>query len=203
MSQTGLGYQLRQQLIRVSTTMYAARLFVILTFMLMTGCAMNDLPRLQSIERPVDLQRFMGDWYVIGSIPIDTWFASEANAHNAVENYVLTDDGKIQTTYTFRKDGFDGEEKQFNPVGWVHNTNTNSEWRMQFLWPFRSAYLIAYLDEDYQHTIIGVPNRTYVWIMSREPDIGEDVYERLVNVVSELGYDSSLVQRIPQQWSER
>ena len=107
MPQTGLGYQLRQELIRVSTTMYASRLFVILTSMLMIGCAMNDSPRLQSIERTVDLQRFMGDWYVIGSIPIDTWFASEANAHNAVENYVLTDDGKIQTTYTFRKEETD------------------------------------------------------------------------------------------------
>ena len=179
------------------------RYLALIVFVLINGCAMSDSLRLEAIDRSVDLQRFMGDWYVIGSIPIDTWFASEANAHNAVETYALTDDGKIQTTYTFRKDRFDGEEKQFNPVAWVHNTNTNAEWRMQFLWPFRSAYLIAYLDEDYQHTIIGVPNRTYVWIMSRAPDIGEDDYERLVNVVSELGYDTSLVQRIPQQWSER
>ena len=100
----------------VSLWRRAARFFFILIFMLMTGCAMNDLPRLQSIERSIDLQRFMGDWYVIGSIPIDTWFASEANAHNAVETYALTGDGRIQTTYTFRKDGFDGEEKEFNPL---------------------------------------------------------------------------------------
>ena len=38
--------------------------------------------------------------------------------------------------------------------------------------------------------------------MSRAPDIGEDAYGRLINVVSEPGYDSSLVERVPQQWSE-
>ena len=142
----------------------------------------------------------MGDWYVIASIPIDFFFASEAGAHNGVESYALRDDGKIATTYTFRRDSFDGEEVQFTPVGWVHNTKTNAEWRMQFLWPFRSAYLIAYLDEDYQNTIIGVPNRRYVWIMSRRPDISEEAYQSLVDRVANLGYDTDLLERVPQQW---
>lgn len=161
---------------------------------------MSNLPPLEAIDQPVDLQRFMGDWYVIGSIPIDFWFASEAGAHNGVETYELRDDGKIQTTYTFKQDSFDGEEKQFNPVAWVHNTDTNAEWRMQFLWPFRSAYLIAYLDENYEHTVIGVPNRSNVWIMSRRHDLSESEYAGLLEIVTGLGYDDSLVQRVPQQW---
>jgi apolipoprotein D and lipocalin family protein len=181
----------------------AIRLATILLSTFVSTCAMSDLAQLQAIDRPVDLQRFMGDWYVLGSIPIDFWFASEAGAHNGVESYALRDDGKIQTTYTFRRDGFNGEEIQFNPVAWVDNTETNAEWRMQFLWPFRSAYLIAYLDDDYQHTVIGVPNRSNVWIMSRRPDISEDGYASLLDIVAELGHDISLVQRVPQQWSEQ
>ncbi len=161
---------------------------------------MNDRAPLQAIDRPVDLQRFMGDWFVISSIPIDFWFASEAGAHNGVESYELRDDGKIQTTYSFRRGGFDGEEVEFNPVAWVHNTENNAEWRMQFLWPFRSAYLIVYLDNDYQHTVIGVPSRSNVWIMSRSPDISDEDYARLLGVVEELGHDMSLLQRIPQRW---
>jgi len=164
------------------------------------GCATTDLPPLEAIDRPVDLERFMGEWYVIASIPIDFWFASEAGAYNGVERYALLDDGRIQTTYTFRQDDFDGEEKQFNPVAWVHDTETNAEWRMQFLWPFRSAYLIAYLDADYQQTIIGVPNRSNVWIMSRTPELSETRYGELVDVVAELGYEPSLLQRVPQSW---
>ena len=182
--------------------MRVSRPLTLVLFTLVSTCAMSDSPRLEAINRPIDLQRFMGDWYVVGSIPIDMWFASEAGAHNGLESYVLRDDGKIQTTYTFRKDGFDGERMQFNPLAWVYNTDTNAEWRMQFLWPFRSAYLIACLDDDYQNTVIGVPDRSYVWIMSRQHDLSDEKYARLIDVVTELGYDASLVQRIPQQWPE-
>jgi apolipoprotein D and lipocalin family protein len=142
----------------------------------------------------------MGDWYVIASIPIDLWLASEAGAHNGIESYALREDGRIATTYTFRKGSFDGPEKTFTPVARVHNTETNAEWRMQFLWPFSSAYLIVYLDDDYQDTIIGVPDRKYVWIMSRSPDKTEAEYERLIEIATELGHDPSLIQRVPQQW---
>ncbi|HEY5622689.1 MAG TPA: lipocalin family protein, partial [Gammaproteobacteria bacterium] len=180
--------------------MRAVRVFAIALLALAGGCAMSSTEPLRAIDRKVDLERFMGDWYVIASIPIDFWFASEAGAHNGVETYALREDGRIQTTYTFRQDGFDGEEKQFNPVGWVHNTETNAEWRMQFLWPFRSAYLIAYLDEDYQHTIIGVPERSHVWIMSRTPDVSDSDYDRLVAIVADLGHDTNLLQRVPQRW---
>ena len=137
---------------------------------LLSGCSSNQ-EALRAIDTPVDLERFMGDWYVIGSIPIDFFFASEAGAHNAVESYSLKDDGSIDTRYRFRKDSFDGPVKSFNPTGFVYNTETNAEWRMQFVWPFKAAYLIMYLDDDYSQTIIGVPDRSFIWIMAREPDM--------------------------------
>jgi len=59
----------------------------------------------------------------------------------------------------------------FTPKGWVYNHDTNAEWRMQFGVPFKAAYLIVYLDENYQKTIIGVPNRNNIWIMSRDPQM--------------------------------
>ena len=180
--------------------MNTLRILVVATSTLFGACVMSNAQPLEAIDRHIELERFMGDWYVIASIPIDLWFASEAGAHNAVENYALLDNGKIKTTYTFRRDGFDGEEEQFNPVGWVHNTETNAEWRMQFVWPFRSAYLIAWLDENYEHTIIGVPDRSHVWIMSRSPDIGEANYNRLIEITAELGHDTKLLQRIPHRW---
>jgi len=41
---------------------------------------------------------------------------------------------------------------------------------MQFLWPFKAEYLIAYVDPDYSETIIARNNRDYVWIMARTPN---------------------------------
>jgi apolipoprotein D and lipocalin family protein len=71
---------------------------------------------------------------------------------------------------------------------------------MQFLWPFRSAYLIAYLDDDYQRTIIGVPNRDYAWIMSRSPNISSEDYANLIAEARRLGYATEKIQRVPQKW---
>ena len=176
------------------------RLATLLCLAIVGGCASPNTPPLEAMDRKVDLERFMGDWYVIGFIPVTIPFFSEEGAHNGVESYRLTKDGVIETTYTFRKGGFDGPEKRFTPKGWVHNEETNAEWRMQFLWPFKAAYLIVYLDDDYQKTIIGVPDRDYVWIMSRDPNVSDADYQELLDYVAGLAYDIERVQRVPQQW---
>jgi len=144
----------------------------------------------------VDLERFMGDWYVIANIP--TFL--EKGAHNAVENYKLNDDGTIATTFTFNADSFDGEQKEYTPKGFVLDTESNARWGMRFIWPIKADYRIVYLDEDYSLTIIGRTKRDFVWIMARSPQIPEPDYTRLMGIVSELGYDMTKVERVPQNW---
>lgn len=181
----------------------AARILAVTACIAMlSGCASTDMPDLQATAKTIEIEKFMGDWYVVGSIPIDFPLASEAGAHNAVESYSLSSDGSIDTRYRFRKDSFDGPLKEFNPTGFIYNTETNTEWRMQFLWPFKSAYLIAYVDDLYSETLIGVPNRRYLWIMSRTPDLPEPAYQALLSRSEDLGYDISKVVRIPQSWPE-
>ena len=177
------------------------RIAAFLCLAILGGCASNSVPPLEAMERKVDLERFMGAWYVIGFIPITIPFFSEEGAHNGVEFYRLTEEGVIETTYTFRKGAFDGPEERLTPRGWVYNDETNAEWRMQFLGPFKAAYLIVYLDEKYQRTIIGVPNRKYVWIMSRDPELGDADYQELLDHVARVGYDREKVQRVPQRWA--
>ena len=144
----------------------------------------------------VDLDRFMGDWYVIVNIP--TFL--EKDAFNAIESYSLDDDGSIDTVFTYRKGGFDGELKRYNPRGFIVNHETNAEWGMRFIWPIKADYRIIYLDEDYQVTIIGRNKRDYVWIMAREPIIDATEYARLEAIVAEAGYDLSKIRRVPQKW---
>ena len=144
----------------------------------------------------VDLDRFMGDWYVIANIP--TFL--EKGAHNAVENYSLNEDGTIATRFTYLEDSFDGEQKEYNPKGFVKDTTSNALWGMRFVWPIKADYRIVYLDEDYSQTIVGRQKRDYVWIMARTPTISDADYDRLVNFVYSLGYDVSKIQRVPQRW---
>jgi apolipoprotein D and lipocalin family protein len=170
------------------------RLSAIFLSVLLGACAGNQ-PPLATVDH-VELERFMGDWYVIGGI---TTFL-EKGAHNAVESYELKPDGSIATTFVFRKDGFDGEEKVHHPVGFVTDTDTNAVWGMRFVWPIKADYRIVYLTEDYSQTIIGRNKRDYVWIMARTPTISDDDYQRMLGLVESMGYDMSKVKKVPQKW---
>ena len=167
---------------------------VVAASILLAGCA-SDAPEMPTVEH-VDLERFMGPWYVIANIP--TFL--EKGAHNAVETYRLNDDGTIATTFTFNKDSFDGEQREYNPKGFVLDTETNARWGMRFIWPIKADYRIVYLDADYSQTIIGRQKRDFVWIMARTPTIPDESYDKLVKRVADLGYDTSQLRRVPQKW---
>ena len=141
-----------------------------ITITLLTAC--SSQPPMATVDK-VDLQRFMGDWYVIANIP--TFL--EQGAHNPVESYALNADGTIATTFTFNADSFEGEKKIYHPKGFIRNTESNAEWGMQFIWPIKADYRIVYLDDDYQYTVIGRNSRDYVWIMARNAQIpGSDLW---------------------------
>lgn len=161
---------------------------------LMSACQASQ-PPLKTVQS-VDLEKFMGDWYVIANIP--TFI--EKGAHNAVESYRLDDDGTVATTFTFRDGSFKGVEKKYTPRGFVLNSDTNAEWGMQFVWPFKGDYRIIYLDENYSTTIIGRDKRDYVWLMARNPELPVNEYEKAVQFIVDAGYDRSQLQRVPQRW---
>jgi apolipoprotein D and lipocalin family protein len=169
-------------------------LMTVLLSVAAVGCAGNQ-PPLQPVPY-VDLERFMGDWYVIANIP--TFL--EKDAHNAVESYELNDDGSIATTFIFRKGSFDGKLKTFNPKGFVTDTVSNAVWGMRFIWPIKADYRIVYLDDDYGRTVIARNKRDFVWLMARTPTISDSDYAELVDLIESLGYDISKLRKVPQQW---
>ncbi len=160
----------------------------------LSACAAKG-PEMKTVDY-VDLERFMGSWFVIANIP--TFLEKEA--YNAVETYSLNDDGTIATKFTFRKGGFDGKEKEYNPKGFIANPTTNALWGMRFVWPIKADYRIVYLDENYETTIVGRQDRDFVWLMSRSPSVSEEEYQRLVIFIESIGYDISKLKRVPQQW---
>lgn len=146
----------------------------------------------------VDLEKFMGSWFVHGYTPI----LVDKEAHNAVEHYYLNDDKHVETTYQFRKGGFAGDLKSYTPKGFpVQDDASQARWKMQFIWPFKSDYVIIDVTDDYQSTIIGHPSRKYTWIMSRSNEIDDKTYAAQLEKLDEAGYETSIVQRLPQDWS--
>jgi apolipoprotein D and lipocalin family protein len=160
-----------------------------------TGC---QTPQPITTVSAVDLERFMGEWYVIASIP--TFFEKEA--FNALEHYQLDPDGTVATRFTFNKGSFDGPRKEYNSRGFVREGSGNAVWGMQFVWPFKAEYRIIYLSEDYSQTVIGRTKRDYVWVMARTPSIPQSDYARILEFIARVGYDVGQLRSVPQQPDE-
>lgn len=163
--------------------------------LLLSACqAAPPLPPLPTAGT-VDLQRFMGQWYVIANIPT----LIEQDAWAAVENYQLRADGRVATTFTYNDGSFDGPRKTVTSTGFVRDMKTNAVWGMQFIWPVKAEYVITWLDENYTQTIIGRNKRDYVWVMARTPTISAADYNALTERIRILGYDLSKLRRVPQR----
>jgi apolipoprotein D and lipocalin family protein len=170
--------------------------FTILAFLLsLSSCStMPKLPPLKTVDH-VDLHRYMGDWYVIGTIP---WFVEKDNV-GTMDIYKMRADGKIEIQYVFHKKSLDAPRKQMKATARVVNTRTNAEWAVQFLWPFEAPFLVIDLSPDYKTTTIGYPNRNLIWIMSRSPTMSEKDYASALAKAREQGYDISRIVRVPQK----
>ena len=180
---------------RRSSAARARRCFVpaiaIVLALLLSGCA-SRLPPLPTVEN-LDLNRYMGKWYVIACIP--TFIETEA--YNAVETYRLESDGTIDTVFTFNQGSFDGPAKRYNPRGFVRDPVHKSTWGMRFVWPFQAEFLVTHVDPDYTRTVIGRNKRDYLWIMARTSEIPAADYDRLVRELAALGYDAAKIRRVP------
>jgi apolipoprotein D and lipocalin family protein len=177
--------------LKIITVRIFRAISLILTLILVSGC--QTMKPIHTVEY-VDLNRFMGDWYVIANIP--TFI--EKDAYNAIETYRLEDDGTVATTFRFNKGSLDGPIKKYHPRGFISDKKSNAVWGMQFVWPFKAEYRIIFLSGDYSKTVIGRSKRDYVWIMARKPAISDEEYKAILGFLQEQGYDPKKLQKVPQ-----
>jgi apolipoprotein D and lipocalin family protein len=139
----------------------------------------------------VDVQRYLGTWYEIATIPQ----RFQKGCVGVTAHYSPRADGDIDVVNVCRKNSLDGKERSVRGKAWVVDKTTNAKLRVRFFWPFSGAYWIIELDKDYQWAVVGHPDRTYYWILSRTPQMDPAVYTELIRRAAEKGYDTSRIKR--------
>jgi apolipoprotein D and lipocalin family protein len=142
----------------------------------------------------VDLDRYMGDWYIIANIP---YFEEEGRVAG-MERYTRREDGKIDHTCMFQMESFDARVKEWHAVAEVTNTTTNAEWNVQFFWPFKLEYRIIDLAPDYSWAAVGHPSRKYFWVLARTRALDESTYQGVLDRAAAQGFDLSEVTLVAQ-----
>ena len=172
-------------------------LLIILTIITSCQTGSYKMPKdVQSqVVSEVDIKRFMGDWYVIASIP--TPF--EKGVYNGLETYTWNQkEQRIDVSFTYRKDGFNGEKKEITQKGWIEDPVGKAHWKVQPFWPLKFDYLVIDLAKDYSWTTVGVPDKSYVWIMARKSTMDAEDYRQATERIRALGYDLEKLKKVPQ-----
>lgn len=150
----------------------------------------NELPPLQTVER-VDLDRYVGLWYEIGRYPN----RFQKGCLDSTAMYTARPDGKIDVLNSCR-DEHDGSLREAKGRAWVVDNTTNARLKVSFFWPFRSDYWIIDLGREYEYAVVGTPDRKYLWILSRTPEMSTDILEKILQNVEKQGFvrDNILLQ---------
>jgi apolipoprotein D and lipocalin family protein len=154
------------------------------------AAASSNLPPLQTVPR-VDLDRYMGTWYEIASFPQ----RFQKGCVASMATYTLRNNGKVAVLNQCRNETLDGKLRSAKGTAWVVDTRTNAKLKVSFFWPFSGDYWIIDLGPKYEYAVVGHPKRTYLWILSRRPQMDEGTYEAILQRLKAQGYDLSRLQK--------
>jgi len=109
----------------------------------------------------------------------------DEGAEDGVKTYRLREDGNIDIDYTF---SINEELESHRQTGIVQPDQSNAKWRLKYNWLLSfDYYLIVELDPEYHYTVIGVPSRSFVWIMSRKKKMDEVLLKEIFTRLKEKG----------------
>lgn len=149
------------------------------------GCASSgDLPPLKTVAK-IDLNRYLGKWHEIARF--DARF--QRGCVGSTAEYALLPDGRISVKNTCHKETTDGELKEATGIAWIDDPAEPAKLRVRFFWPFSAAYWVIALDDDYRWAVVGHPSRDYLWILSRTPTMEEELYQKILALITEQRYD--------------
>lgn len=168
---------------------YFILLIVITLFgLLLNGCAITGSPVLDNIQTvdQVDLERYSGVWYEIASLP--TWFAKDLVCVTATYN--LQEDGKIEVINQGYKGSPDGKLDKITGTAWIPNPEESGQLKVSFFPLISSQYNIITLDEEnYSYAMVTGNNYKFLWILSRTPQMDQDIYNSLIQQADDWGYE--------------
>lgn len=149
----------------------------------------------KTVVKDLDLNKYMGTWYEIARF--DHFF--ERDLVGVTASYSFRDDGLIEVINRGFEDSLDGERTEAIGKVKIPDPTEPTKLKVSFFWIFYSDYFIMELDKDYQWAVIGSSSDSYLWILSRTPQIAEELYTSLLKGLRKRGYDTNQLIKVKQK----
>ena len=130
----------------------------------------------------VELEKYLGKWYEIAHLPA----RFQEGCTDTSATYTLSEDGSISV---FNECIRNGKMKRAKGKAKVVDRHSGAKLKVTFFWPFYGDYWIIDLGKDYDYAVVGTPNRKYLWILSRTPQMDDKLFSQLVESVKSKGFD--------------
>jgi len=141
-----------------------------------------DLP----VAPHVELDRYLGEWYEIARMPV----RYEKGCYGTRAIYAKRDDGDIDVLNICHKGSPTGELEIAKGKACVVDTETNARLKVSFFWPFSGDYWILEVGPQYEYALVGTPDRSGMWILSRTPEMDKALSSKLIRRAEELGFNT-------------
>jgi apolipoprotein D and lipocalin family protein len=129
----------------------------------------------------VELDKYLGKWYEIAHLP----FRFEDDCTDITATYGLSK-GNISVLNECLRDG---KLKQAKGKAKVVDKNSGAKLKVSFFGPFYADYWIIDLGKEYDYAVVGTPNRKYLWILSRTPQMDDKLFSQLIESAKSKGFD--------------
>lgn len=160
--------------------------YMLLSTIIATITACSTIPKGVTAITNFEKDRYLGKWYEIARFD----FRFEKGLNNTTAEYSLRDDGKIKVVNR----GFNYEKKEWKESegkAKFAGADNVAMLKVSFFGPFYAGYNVIALDKDYKYALVAGDSYKYLWILSREKTIPEDVKSNYLKIAKEAGFNTS------------
>lgn len=154
---------------------------------LLSGCL--GVPDKVNVVSSVDANQYLGTWYEIARLD----HSFERDLEQVSASYSKNTDGSIKVI----NKGYNAKSKEWSEaVGkayFIDPPNADGTFtgklKVSFFGPFYGAYNIMELDKPYyNYVMVCGPDKEYLWILSRTPQLTYPIKQELVSKAKSLGF---------------
>jgi apolipoprotein D and lipocalin family protein len=142
----------------------------------------------------VDLKRYSGKWFEIAKLP--TKFQKQCVGNTSATFNTMVENNRLQVLNSCLQKN--GKVDQLRGEAKVIDARNNAKMKVSFPKFSSDSYWIVDLDQNYQYAVIANPNREYLWILSRTPQMNDAIYQQILRRIETMGFKPNKLVKTPQ-----
>lgn len=144
----------------------------------------KNKPRKAELVKDFELERYLGTWYEIARF--DSRF--EKNLDNVMAQYSLNGDGTVKVVnsgYHTKKQKWEKAEG----IAKFRDAKNVGALKVSFFGPIYDGYNIISVDDQYNHALVAGSNLEFLWILSRQKILPQNIKEKYLKLAELIGYN--------------